>query len=53
MAVSVKSAPASPLAVERIRADFPILSQKVRGKNLVYLDNAATSQKPRDRKSVV
>ena len=47
MAVSVKSAPASPLAVERIRADFPILSQKVRGKNLVYLDNAATSQKPR------
>ena len=47
MAVSVKSPPASPLAVERIRADFPILSQKVRGKNLVYLDNAATSQKPR------
>ena len=47
MAVSVKSAPASPLAVDRIRADFPILSQKVRGKNLVYLDNAATSQKPR------
>ena len=47
MAVSVKSPPASPLAVERIRADFPILSQKVRGKKLVYLDNAATSQKPR------
>ena len=47
MAVSVKSAPVSPLAVDRIRADFPILSQKVRGKKLVYLDNAATSQKPR------
>ncbi|MCX6898434.1 MAG: cysteine desulfurase [Verrucomicrobia bacterium] len=29
-----------------IRADFPILNQKVHGKPLVYLDNAATSQKP-------
>ncbi len=29
-----------------IRADFPILSQKVNGKPLVYFDNAATSQKP-------
>ncbi|MCU1246564.1 MAG: cysteine desulfurase [Acidobacteria bacterium] len=33
--------------VERIRADFPILATKVRGKELVYLDNAATTQKPR------
>ena len=33
--------------VERIRDDFPILSRKVHGKPLVYLDNAATSQKPR------
>ncbi|ABS64864.1 cysteine desulfurase, SufS subfamily [Parvibaculum lavamentivorans DS-1] len=32
--------------VERIRADFPILSQKVYGKPLVYLDNAASAQKP-------
>ena len=32
--------------VERMRRDFPILNQKVRGKALVYLDNAATSQKP-------
>ncbi|MBI2846247.1 MAG: cysteine desulfurase [Chloroflexi bacterium] len=32
--------------VERIREDFPILGQKVNGKPLVYLDNAATSQKP-------
>jgi cysteine desulfurase/selenocysteine lyase len=31
----------------RWRADFPILSEKVHGKPLVYLDNAATSQKPR------
>src|SRR5215210_5721475 len=33
--------------VERVRADFPILHQKVHGKPLVYLDNAASSQKPR------
>src|SRR6476661_8266992 len=33
--------------VERVRADFPILQTKVRGKPLVYLDNAATTQKPR------
>ena len=31
---------------ERLRQDFPALRQKVRGKPLVYLDNAATSQKP-------
>ena len=35
------------LDVEKIREDFPILSQKVNGKNLVYLDNSATSQKPK------
>ena len=33
--------------VEAIRRDFPILSSVVRGKPLVYLDNAATTQKPR------
>jgi cysteine desulfurase/selenocysteine lyase len=33
--------------VEKIREDFPILKQKVHGKPLVYLDNAATSQKPK------
>ncbi len=32
--------------VEKVRGDFPILRQKIRGKALVYLDNAATSQKP-------
>ena len=32
--------------IDAIRADFPILSQKVNGKPLVYFDNGATSQKP-------
>ncbi|HEX6805975.1 MAG TPA: cysteine desulfurase [Terriglobales bacterium] len=32
--------------VERVRRDFPILAREVHGKKLVYLDNAATSQKP-------
>jgi cysteine desulfurase/selenocysteine lyase len=35
------------LDVARIREDFPILKRQVHGKPLVYLDNAATSQKPR------
>ncbi len=35
------------LDVERIRQDFPILHQEINGKPLVYLDNAATSQKPK------
>ena len=33
--------------VEAVRKDFPILHQQIRGKPLVYLDSAATSQKPR------
>ncbi len=33
--------------VEKIRADFPILEREVNGKKLAYLDNGATSQKPR------
>ena len=36
----------SGLDVERIRADFPILSRQIRGKPLVFLDSAASSQKP-------
>ncbi len=36
-----------PFDSQKIRADFPILDQQVSGKPLVYLDNAATSQKPR------
>ena len=35
------------LDVERLRADFPILAQEVHGRPLVYLDNAASAQKPR------
>ncbi len=35
-----------PFDVDKIRADFPVLSRKVHGKPLVYLDNAATTQKP-------
>src|SRR5579885_1357140 len=51
IAGNVKSA-ATPearpkLDAERIRLDFPILAQQVHGKPLVYLDNAATAQKPR------
>jgi cysteine desulfurase / selenocysteine lyase len=36
-----------PLDVEKIRRDFPILSREVYGKPLVYLDNAASAQKPK------
>lgn len=50
-AISQATAPAavpagSEFDVERIRRDFPILHQQIHGKPLVYLDNAATSQKP-------
>lgn len=37
---------AAPLDAERLRADFPVLHQEVNGRPLVYLDNAASSQKP-------
>ncbi len=37
---------AAPFDVQRVRRDFPILNQRVHGKPLVYLDNAATTQKP-------
>ncbi len=51
-AYDTRTSPASvgrklPLDVEKIRRDFPALHQQVHGKPLVYLDNAATSQKPR------
>ncbi len=32
--------------IDRVRADFPILQQEIHGRRLVYLDNAATTQKP-------
>ncbi len=38
---------ATSLDVTAVRKDFPILSQQVHGKPLIYLDNAATSQKPK------
>src|ERR687891_1248057 len=37
----------SRFEVDQVRKDFPILAQKVHGKPLVYLDNGATTQKPR------
>jgi cysteine desulfurase/selenocysteine lyase len=41
------NAPAkAPFDIARVRADFPILSKEVYGKQLVYLDNAASAQKP-------
>ena len=36
----------TPLDLQKIRADFPILRRRIHGKPLVYLDNAATTQKP-------
>jgi len=45
-AAAVPVTPESHWDVERVRKDFPALHQQVHGKPLVYLDNAATSQKP-------
>jgi cysteine desulfurase/selenocysteine lyase len=50
--VSTATAPtdtaiAAPLDPERLRAEFPVLAREVHGKPLVYLDNAATAQRPR------
>ena len=41
-----KTHAASAYDVQKIRKDFPILHQMVHGRPLVYLDNAATTQKP-------
>ena len=41
------SAAASPIDVAAVRRDFPILAREVNGKPLCYLDNAASSQRPR------
>lgn len=47
-ALAASTAQAPPrLDVERVRADFPALAEPLRGRPLVYLDNAATTQKPR------
>jgi cysteine desulfurase / selenocysteine lyase len=45
--IDLPEAPASPLDVARIREDFPILRETTNGKPIVYLDNAASTQKPR------
>jgi len=44
--MTTSHAPSVKFDVETIRKEFPILHQKVNGHNLVYFDNAATSQKP-------
>ena len=44
---AVASSPSARIDVARIREDFPILQRLVHGRPLVYLDNAATTQKPR------
>lgn len=49
MSVAEKTIPiktVAPFDVERIRQDFPILRELIHGKPLIYLDNAATTQKP-------
>src|SRR5688500_1352370 len=46
MSVLTQAAPPTALDIEKIRRDFPILRREIRGKRLVYLDNAATTQKP-------
>jgi cysteine desulfurase / selenocysteine lyase len=43
----MSASPTRPFDVEAIRADFPILANEVYGKPLVYLDSAASAQKPR------
>ncbi len=45
-ASATRISPLPPFAVERVRADFPLLARRVHGKPLVYFDNANTSQKP-------
>jgi len=47
MSIAAKTVSGVGFDLGRVRADFPILEQRVHGKSLVYLDNAATSQKPR------
>jgi cysteine desulfurase/selenocysteine lyase len=47
MTVSAAQTALSPPDFDKIRADFPILSRTVHGKPLVYLDSAASAQKPR------
>ena len=47
MAIEVTNSRNATFDVAAVRADFPILAQRVHGRPLVYLDNGATTQKPR------
>ena len=47
MSAAMETAANTGFDVERVRRDFPILQQKVRGRPLVFLDSAASAQKPR------
>lgn len=46
MSAGIAKAPEHAYDVDRVRADFPALHQRVHGKPLVYLDNAASAQRP-------
>src|SRR3954469_15925861 len=46
MTPATSTQPLTAFDVQRVRGDFPILNQRIHGKPLVYLDNAATTQKP-------
>ena len=45
--LSAAATPSAPLDVEAVRRDFPVLAREVNGRPLCYLDNAASSQRPR------
>src|ERR1041384_2174371 len=47
MTPATSTHPITVFDVHRVRRDFPILGQAIHGKPLVYLDNAATTQKPK------
>jgi cysteine desulfurase / selenocysteine lyase len=47
MSIALKNRYTTHIDIQKIRADFPILSKKVNGKNLIYFDNGATAQKPK------
>ncbi|MEP1744132.1 MAG: cysteine desulfurase [Kangiellaceae bacterium] len=47
MTSNLQPVPSHALNIEQIRAEFPILAQAVNGHSLVYLDNGATAQKPK------
>ena len=46
MEPTATTAPSLPRSIEEIRAEFPILTRRVHGESLAYLDNGATAQKP-------